>query len=318
MRSPIPSPLIRTPDQEDPLSGDVLYPGHGYPQDRRETRSWMSPWGRLRGSSRPGRGQPLGKTVNFGYDAHGTAVQRSQESILQIEGDDDDAQQVTVTLNSPRVCETPFSHLLLQNVGSVKGNQDNIELLERGNFPGTSHPISWPPFYAYLEWGTGGCQAQALVDFVNGATINLVVSFLRVSAMAFLNPTDVAGTSAVYALSAFVGPGFTRPGVAQFTSHVGTIASQAESVTFPVPRFAKSATVVSCDTSAAPSVAVTVATLRFWQSPDGHTGGNSAGNFLVSGNVATPFDVPNGAAYASVVNGMGISTKFMIVYNLAI
>jgi hypothetical protein len=306
------TPQIRTPYEEDPLSSELLYPGHGHPQDRREERSWMTPWGRLR------KNQPLGKTVNLVYRSNGPAVQKAQETIFQIQGDDADAQQVTVTLNSPSVCPAPFSQTLAQNASSIPGGQDNIQLLGRGNFPGASSPLAWPPFYAFLKWGTGGTQAQALVDFTNGATINLVVSYLSVDAVAFLRENDVTGTSAIYALSAFVGPGFTRPGIAQYTSHVGSIASLAESNVFPVPQFAKSATVVSCDNSVAPTVAVTVATLRFWQSADGQAGGNSAGNFVVAGNQPIPFDVPNGAAYASIINGMAITTRFMIVYNLAI
>lgn len=306
------TPLIRTPDEEDPLTGELLYRGHGHPQDRREDTAWMTAWGRLR------KNQPLGKTVNFAYDNHGVAIQKAQETILRINGDDADAQQVTLTLNSPRACALPFSHLLAQSPGSIPGSQDNIQFLERGNFPGTAAPIIWPPFYALVRWGTGGTQSEALVDFVNGTTINLVVSYLNVDAYAFLGRADPIGTGALYALSAFVGPGFARPGVAQYTSQVGVIASHAESDVFPVPRDAKRATVVGCDSTIAPSVPVTAATLRFWRSPSGQAGGQSAGNFVVSGSVPGSFDVPNGAAYASVINGMAGEARFAIVYELAI
>ncbi len=85
---------------------------------------------------------------------------------------------------------------------------------------------------------------------------------------------------------------------------------------FPIPRFAKSATVVGCDPGATPSVSV--ATLRLWQSADGLAGANNVGNFICAGNQPTSFDLPAGAAYASVINGMAVSSRFSIVYNLAI
>jgi hypothetical protein len=60
---------------------------------------------------------------------------------------------------------------------------------------------------------------------------------------------------------------------------------------------------------------VTLATLRLWQSPN--RSGN-VGGFVISGNQPMPFDIPNGAAYASVLNGGCARSRFSILYNLAI
>lgn len=288
-----------------PLYGAPQYPGRGYPPRRGDDRPAGSPWGRLC------RGGALGKKAQLVYDAADPAAQRSQTSILQVAGDDADAQQVVVTLSSPGVVALPFSQLLRSAPGNLSGSQDNLQVTT-ANFPGESAPIAWPPLEAIIEWGVGGHNSRASVDFVNGATVGLVASWLRVSA-AVVGDAGVVGTSAVYELAAFVGPGYARGG-AQRTVYMDAIAAGAEGPRVPVPRFARTAYVVGRVEGAAP--AVTTATLRLWQSP-GAAPGNT-GNFVFGGADHRPCDVPAASAYASVVNGMGVAARFSIVYNLAI
>jgi hypothetical protein len=129
---------------------------------------------------------------------------------------------------------------------------------------------------------------------------------------------DIAGTSAVYELAAFVGPGIARPGVAQNTAYVGAIAPGAESSVFAIPRFARTAYVVGSDPADAP--VQTSAVLRFWQSPDGALGGNNVGNFVIAGNQPLGFDIPNGATYFSVLNtaAAGPAARMSVVFRLGI
>jgi hypothetical protein len=258
----------------------------------------------------------MGKKENFVFRANASAG--SQVDMLSIQGDDADAQQLVVTLGSPSVIPQAFSQTLAQ-VGQQNrsGEQDNEQVQSRTVFPGLLTPISWPPFEAILQWGVGGTSHEAAVDFINGSTINVTASFLRVFGRVVAgSDIDISGTSAIYTLSAFVGPGWV-PSSAQKTIYVGLLPSLAESAVFAVPRFAKTAYVVGCDPSATP--AVTVATLRFWQSPDGVAGGNNVGNFVTSGATQSPgFPVTAGMAYASVINGMGVSSRFSIVFGLFI
>jgi hypothetical protein len=288
-----------------PLNGQMVYPTHGIPPRRGEDRPGLSPWGRL------ARGQPLGKKTVLVYDAKDTRSQSSQVTILKVEGDDMDAQQVVVTLAPPLVIPLAFSPaLFLNGTQNLTGEQSNFQ--NQGNFPGTLSPVQWPPFEAIVEWGVGGASARASVDFVNGATIStLAASWIRVHAIVPKN-TPVTGTSAAYVLYAFVGPG-PAVGSARKTVWVGNLLAGAESAAFPVPRFARRSYVVGADSASAP--ATTNATLRFWQD---QAKTSCVGNFVVNGGQPLPFDVPNGAMFASVLSGMNVEVKFGIIYHLAI
>jgi len=288
-----------------PLPGQMVYPAHGLPPRRGEDRPGLSPWGRLC------RGQPLGKKTVLVYNARDTARQSALVPILKVEGDDMDAQQVMVTLLPPLIINLPFApSLFTGGTQNLTGEQNNLE--STGNFPGTPAPPLWPPFEAVVEWGVGGAGSRASFDFVNGACVpNLAASWIRVHAV-IPRDTPVTGTSAAYVLYAFVGPG---PGVgaAQKTVWVGNLAAGIESAAFPVPRFARRAYVVGADPAAVP--AATSATLRFWQD---NAKTSCVGNFVFSGGQPLPFDVPNGAMFASVLSGMGVAARFGIVYNLSI
>lgn len=292
-----------------PLHGGLVYPTHGVPPRRGEDRPGLSPWGRLC------RGQPLGKKTVLVYNAQDTRQQSATVPILKVEGDDMDAQPVMVTLLPPLVIPLAFAPSLFLSAGvqNLTGEQNNLQ--NTGNFPGLATPAQWPPFEAIIEWGVGGASARASVDFVNGATVaNLTASWIRVHA-AVPRDTPVTGTSAAYVLSAFVGPspGAGAIGLAQRTIWVGDVAANSESAAFPVPRFSRRAYVVGADPAAAP--ATTSATLRFWQDS---AKTSNVGNFVINGGQPLPFDVPNGAMFASVLSGMGVEVRFGIAYDLAI
>jgi len=304
--------VVQQPMPAGPLSGDPRVPDVNAISRAKEDRASLSAWGRLC------RGQGLGKKSVLAYNADAAegARQRSQVNILQVSGDDMDAQHLTLTIAPPLVIPQPFTQALIAKQQNVTGEQDNQQITS-GNFPGIGFPIAWPPFNVVIEWGIGGNSFTAEVDFTNGTTVNLPgVAFVRAYAVA--DPDRLQGTSALYTLFATIGPGMARPGSAQKTVFYGNVASAEESTVFPIPKFAKRAIVVGWSNAAAPNVPVTVATLRFWQSPTGQASGTNVGNFVATGNQPIGFDVPGGAYYASLVNGMSSPARFAIVYELSI
>jgi len=295
----------QSPPEVEPLYGDLRFPGHGLPRRPGEDRPGMSAWGRL------SRGGALGKKTVLVYRNNADEAQRAETSILEIQGDDMDARQIALTLLPPLAIRLPFSETLARDPQNKTGEQGNEQYLS-GNFPGTSAPIAWPPIEAVVSWGIGGASSQAIVDFVNGCTVNLVASFLRVHARVPAN-TGFSGTSALYTLAAFVGPGWPRPGSATKTVYYPTIGSGAESVALPVPPYARSACVLNRDDAGTP--VATNATLRLWQSPNKTL---SAGNLAFGGSSTLPQPISAAAMYASVLNGSATGSGFAVVYELSI
>lgn len=304
---------ILDPNSPDPLYGVPRYPGHGYRPRPGEDRPALSKWARL------SRGQALGKKTNLVFRAGGPMDQRgSSIPMLQIEGDDADAEQILVTLDTPRVVAVPFSQALAQNATNTTGEQDNAQIQSRVAFPGEIVPIAWPPFEAVIEWGVGGTSSRAYVDFTTGQVVSLTASWLRVSvAITSGLAAGISGTTANYVLSAFCGPGYGRTN-AHKTIYVGSVPGTSEgpgveSAVFAVPPFAKYAYVVGGDSTASPTP--TAATLRFWQSPNRTA---NVGNFVINADRALSFPIPAGAAYASVINDTNATKTFSILYTLAI
>ncbi len=301
--------MSRRPAQ--PLLDGMRFPGHGMPERETDSVESLSPWARL------SRGQSLGSKVNINYSAAADGPQASQNAIFELRGEhrDLDACQLSVTLLSPSVIPNEVANIGIDIAGAT-GELDAANVGAE-NFPGTVAPIAWPPIVACIRWGVGGARATALVDFVNGTVVNVPASALDVWAIVPPDAVNAPGTSGIYTLSAFVSPGVPRPGNAQRTVFVGELELAEESDIFVVPAFAKRVTVIGCDPVTTPGVApaVTVAYLRFWQSPDGT---NNVGNFLVSGNVPASFNVPNGGMYFSVVSGMSTDAPFAAIFDLTI
>lgn len=291
-----------------PMDDEPIYPGQGYPADPRQDRPGGSPFGRL------AKGNPLGKSSIMIYDNDSNAIQPAAVPMLTLEGDDMDACQLVITLAPPRVIALPFSSLSELDVQNLSGEQDNSEVPDT-NFPGSGVPIQWPPLEAVIEWGVGGAASKATVDYANGVVLSVVASYLRVHAVVTQNADDnnIDGTSAAYWLSAFVGPGYARDN-ARRTIFVGTPANNAESARFAVPPFARRAWVFGNDTTS-PVPALTVGTLRFWQSPSGNT---CVANYFVNGNQPASFDVPQAGQYFSVVNQTGAAVRLGVIFELSL
>lgn len=312
-------PQVTQVDGAAALEDAFKYPGHGMPYRPGDDKPALQAWARLV------RGQPLGKKEVLNYNSGTDAAQDSMTTILTAggqDGSDLDACQMTVTLAQPRVIKAAYfdQGVVAQNQQNTTGSYANVDVTS-ANFPGTSAPIKWVPMIAKVEWGLGGTRHEAYVDFNQGTVINLSASWVRVSgAVAPDAAANAPGTSALYELAAFVGPGWTQRGAAQRTVFVGAIANAAESAVFAVPPFARRATVISMDPEAVgtASPVITSAYLRFWQGPTGVTAGANVGNYFQAGNTATGFDVPNGAAYFSVQNQAGATLKHAVIFELAI
>ena len=293
-----------------PLSGQSVYPGHGLPPRRGEDRPGLSPFGRLV------RGQPLGKRSVLIYSADRAGrPQPSAVTILKVEGDDMDAQPVCVTIAPPMVIPLPFSQsMILGATQNLTGEQTNLE--NRGDFPGTEppRPVVWPPFDVVVEWGVGGASTRMSVDVINGVVVpNLAASWIRVHAVAPAE-TAIGGTSAAYVIYAFVGPG-PAVGSSQRTVWAGPLQTGEESGATKIPVFARRVYAAGANVgSPAPAAAITAATIRLWQDA-GRT--QPVANYVISGSQPLPFEVPNGAMYASIVNNMSVAARFGIIYSLS-
>ncbi len=297
-----------------PLDVGPIYPGDGYPPRPGEDRPGLSPFGRL------AKGQPLGKSSILIYDSETNDAQPSPVNMLTVEGDDLDAGQLVLTLHPPRVVPIAF-HELHERLDqqNLTGEQTNSEVTD-GDFPGTDKPMRWPPLEALVEFGVGGVATKVVVDYMNGVTLSVVASYVRVHAIVTQGRKngDVFGTSAAYYLAAHVGPGFAETHV-QRTVFVGDVENRHESDVFDVPKFAKLATLFGGRSHHhrhhhhAP--ALMVGWIRFWQSPDGT---NPVGDFFFSGNSEAPIDVPNAGQYFSVYNESGHRMKMSVVFKLGL
>lgn len=290
-----------------PLHDELEFPGQNLPERVQNLERPLAPWFRL------AMNQGLGKKSNIDYNAEHVGPQPAPVDILQIEGSDLDACQLQVTLGSPLAIPRKQSDLAGLNLQNQTG-EFSASQIGLGDYPGTVLPIVWPPFIAIVEWGIGGARTRAYVDFVAGATINLTASFLRVTAAVAPDAIHVPGNTGLYTLSAFVGPGFPRPGSAQRTIYAGTLDVNDESSVLVVPPFAKRATVIGCDESTSPPQ-LTSASLQFWQSPNGT---KNVGNYFATGNQPGSFNVPNAGNYFTVVGGVTGPTLYAVVFELSI
>jgi hypothetical protein len=291
------------------LHVEPLYPGNGLPPRPGEDRPGLSPFGRL------AMGQCLGKSTILIYDHHADDVQSSLNDMIVIEGDDLDAQQLILTLHPPRVIPLSFDEISARlDQQNLTGEQTNAEVTPC-DFPGTDHSIRWPPLEAMIEFGVGGVGTKVIVDYMNGVTLSVSASYLRVSALVSQSKCtgDIIGTSAAYYLAAHVGPGFAESH-AQRTIFVGDVDDHDDSEVLDVPRLAKIATLIGCRSRHHRSPTLTIGWIRFWQDPKGK---HCVGDFFVSDHQSR-VEVPNAAQYFSVFNESGHKMKMAVIFELAL
>jgi len=288
---------------------EPLYPNNGLPPRPGEDRPGLSPFGRL------AMGGVLGKSSILVYNNDVAVAQEAEVDMINVEGDDLDALQLVVTLHPPRVIPLSFegvSEILGQQ--NLTGEQTNVEVTA-GPFPGTEHSIRWPPLEALVEFGVGGVSTSVVVDYVNGVTLTVTASFLRVRALVSQSKEhgDIEGTSAAYYLAAHVGPGFAESH-AQRTIFVGAVDDKADSLVLDLPKLSKVAVLIGCRSHHQSKPTLTVGWIRFWQDPEGQHG---VGDFFVSDH-QDRVDVPNAAQYFSVYNESGHKMKLSVIFELAL
>ena len=289
------------------LRTDLIYPGNGLPPRPGEDRPGLSAFARL------AMGKSFGQRTILLYDHRSNDVQNGQGDILVIEGDDLDACQMSLTLHPPRVVPIAVCDLPL-DINRVTGEQGNSDV-SVCDFPGSDQPIRWPPLEAVIEFGVGGASTSVVVDYVNGVTVSVIASYLRVGAVVTQSKHcgDIYGTSAVYQLAAHVGPGFAESH-AQRTIFVGHVDDGDESAVFDVPRFAKVATLIGCRSDRHRSPKAAVGWIRFWQDPKGN---HCIGDFRVSDH-QDRVEIPNAAQYFSVFNEARHEMKMSVIFELAL
>jgi len=291
------------------LHTEAYHPGDGLPPRPGEDRPGLSPFGRL------AMGQLLGKASILIYDRRVEAVQPAAVDMISITGDDLDACSMVLTLHPPRVIQLPFEGIEARlDKQNISGEQGNSEITAE-NFPGTDKPFRWPPLEASIEFGAGGCSTKFVADYVNGVTLSVVASFLRVQAIVSQSRCDgdIDGTSAAYYLAAHVGPGFAE-GHAQRTVFVGEVDDDDGSCIYDLPKFAEFARLIGRQAHHHKQPAHTIGWIRFWQGPAGHGG---VGDFFVTDHQCR-VEVPNCALYFSVFNESGHKMKMSVIFELAL
>ena len=290
------------------LNTDPIFPGNGLPPRPGEDRPGLSPFARL------AMGGCYGKSTILIYDHRNAQVQNAQGDMIMLEGDDVDACQLSLTLHPPRVVPLALCELPL-DVNNVTGEQGNGEI-SVCDFPGSGEPIRWPPLEAVIEFGVGGAGTRVVVDYMNGVTLSVIASYLRVSALVTQSAGcgDIYGTSALYRTAAHVGPGFAEAH-AQRTLFLGEVDDKEDSHILNVPDFAKVATLTGCRASKHHhKPKPTIGFIRFWQDPKGC---HCVGDFFVSDH-QDRVEVPNAAQYFSVYNESGHKMKMNVIFELAL
>lgn len=165
------------------------------------------------------QGKTIGKKVMLYQEVSGYGPSGSSAAIpvnmFELAAPNRNALDLTITLHHPQNVNLnggnlPVAVQQLSNLQTLTGEQDSnaghVGLLNpvTPGAPQATGGVGCPhnPI-AIIEWGIGGVQQKAEVDFMVGATINIRASFVRISA--FLQIVDTS-FSWLTALSAFIGP----------------------------------------------------------------------------------------------------------------
>ena len=285
-----------------PLYGPSAQP-YAPPGLSQPTPDQLSEWGRL------SRGQALGKTAviaNVSTEDSPTNLP-APISLLQIQGKDQDALNLSLVLAPPKIMtiSAPQGAGNWQNLSGFK----TIQELPVGDL----NP-SWPEISAIVEWGIGGISQKAIVDFHNGAPVNLAASYVRVwgqiETIGSLEPPDLVA----WQIGASVSRGFTR-GIGARRTMSGDCLANSPGDVLAVPAFARRVRLLGSNTGVGASVVgVTNLTMRFYTAKLG----NAVGDILFTGNTQDPVDIPGPGMYFQVVDGSGSNTRWTAVFELSI
>jgi len=283
------------------------------------------------------KGQALGKRIVINVPPAAFGTQRpGAVDLLRINGRDEDACQIAITLIPPEgrmLAEFPGGAFPpdTQNISGYRTPASYID-----SFPLPAGGYFAPPAVAIVRWGVGGVQSIAEVDFSSGAVVNVVASFVSVTAFVDL-PAESFPEGVSVLLGAFVGPGFPKANNAQRSYNVQTLLPGAGSFPdvaygangyitplagrpplFPIPPHAKQIWVLATDPNVVgDGTANTLdADIIFYR--DTVTPLSKVGAFSVTNARPGPVPVPNGAVFWSIENRVGVSQNLMVTFDLTI
>lgn len=206
---------------------ELIFPDADFESILREPHKKQSPknsgWAELT------LGKTIGKRVNIAVPSSLVLTRSASLNLFEIgNGSDRNALPLSVTLAQPKLIPAtklpggviPADNTIINNATGERANQEFL-----GDSFAVDGEITWIPAVALIEWGIGGVQNQAEVDWVNGMTANLSASFIRVSAFIDNVNNGIFNFNAgIVSLQAFVGPGNVNRGIAaQRTISVGLV-----------------------------------------------------------------------------------------------
>ena len=288
-------------------------------------------------------GKPLGKRIIIPVPSSAlSAADVGAVDLFTLNGKDRDACQIAVTLLPPQAVSVAEMNggVFPADIQSISGQRYYPAFATVLPGPGTNFQAV--PAIARIEWGIGGLQSVAEVDFSNGVVINLTASFVRITGWIDLQGRAYVVGAAIV-LGAFVGPGYPRSPGAQRTYYVpGIAAGPAGFPTFrygpngpvtsgyslgpiagglaavyPVPSFGKQAMIFTYDPNVvAPTTVNTFdADLIFYRDVFASM---RMGSFRVTNDRAGPILIPNGAAYWSIQNNVATTQELSVIFDLSI
>ncbi len=302
-------------------------------------------------------GRSLGKKVSLLVNTSNSTliVNPPNVNILEVRGPDAAAMNLQFTITPPRIVQIDGINLTVaraqglvdaqQVSGTVSFNDQEVNFSD----PAFPNGVAATPVIATIDWGIGGVSTErAEVDIMNGVNVNLTASFLRIgiSVDPLLAKMGVpAGTTAIYELGGFVGPGYTKPNNAQRTIYMGGINPAAGSDTgtsgfVPIPRYATECTVAigSGDSSGAgfgtdvASLVGNLVQIVFFSAYGDIFGGGytppisptiwppclAAYTIADNGNGNRTVKIPNGAYYAAIRNNSDFTIYPNLIFGLGI
>ena len=275
-------------------------------------------------------GKTIGKSVNVAVPTNnGVAQQLPPNNLFEVGGANNNAMQLCITLGQPLIIpsfQLPGG-VIPPDQGDVlaaTNARTNIDIL---TLPFQN--VTWIPTIAILEWGCGGVNFKAEVDWVNGTTINISASWVRLSAQIDVVNNEIFGFSdAIMQLQGFVSPGGIQKGSgAQRTIDIGivfhgppapgvfgasgfpgrgfgpnqpVVGSTYPVPIFPIPAMARTVVIMAVT----PTLALLFsnqdwsAQVLFYRA----TSGDIIGASRFSNNNRDPVPIPNGAQFFSVQN----------------
>jgi hypothetical protein len=268
------------------------------------------------------QGKPIGKkSVLLLKTGHGAVLvsEKAPVDILSVQGEDDDAMELTITLGNPQVM-VPDGVNFPANVPTqqLTGEASNDSWIN------TNPTIPIFPCGAVIDWGAGGSSFSMEVDYVNGACVTVRASYIRVRGFMDIFGSVVAKDIA-HVLAAFISPGRVGVNGAQRTLRVANaLAGPGTAGTvFAVPKFAKSAYVVGWGLVGLAHQPL-IGTLDFSPRPD-DTADSQLAEYQVNTSVgnqqSAKFPIPNGGYYCRWTNGVVdplYQANARVVFDLAV